>query len=223
MADTLDSDYRRFDYRDKFLWVLEFFYPHQLYIWDGLAEILGIRLCCTPAVHLQVFVQAQAQIEENYHIQALRKDVADTSFEWPVQVIQCGVQNAECGMVIGTDSAFRTPHSALVICPFDPHSLVMAALSRKHLVAAGYRVELLIYPDAYGATAWLWREALADFNPSDFAHLVIIGDRPDVTIDATVLATLAHWRASRVQCTLLNRHEATWAALAWCPAHWRRG
>ena len=40
----------------------------------------------------------------------------------------------------------------------------MAALSRKHLGAAGYQVELLVYPDTYGATAWLWREALADFK-----------------------------------------------------------
>ena len=217
VADALDSDYRRFDYRDKFMAVLEFFYPHQLYIWQGLAEILGIRLCCTPAVHLQLFVQAETQIEENYHIQALRKDVADTPFEWPVQVIKCGMRGPEgapeCGVVIEVDSAFRTPHSAFIICPFDPHSLVMAALSRKHLVAAGYRVALLIYPDSDGASAWLWREALVDFNASDFAQLVVIGDRPDATIDADVCATLAQWRASEVYCTLLNRHEATWARL----------
>lgn len=217
VADALDSDYRRFDYRDKFMAVLEFFYPHQLYIWQGLAEILGIRLCCTPAVQLQLFVQAETQIEENYHIQALRKDVADTPFGWPVQVIQCGAQraprNAESSSKWLPHSAFRTLHSALIICPFDPHSLVMAALSRKHLMAAGYRVVLLIYPDSYGASAWLWREALADFDASDFAQLVVIGDRPDATIDADAYAMLAHWRASGVSCTLLNRHEATWARL----------
>ncbi len=209
VADALDSDYRRFDYSDKFMGVIEFFYPHEIPYWQGLAEILGIRLCCTSAIQLQVFVHAQTKIDMNFHIQALRKDVDDTPFAWPVQVIR--------GNPPQDTSAAQPPiHPlgvALVVCPFDPHSLVMAALSRKQLAAAGYRVELLIYADTDGASAWLWGEALADFAPSDFSQLVVIGDRPDATIGPTVLATLARWRSSDITCTVLNRHEATWARL----------
>jgi hypothetical protein len=219
VADALDSDYRRFDYSDKFMQVIAFFYPHELYFWQGLAEILGIRLHCTPEVHLQVFVQQQTLVEENYHIRALRKDVADTPFDWPVNIIKCGGRRAECG--ITTPHATRhTPNSALVVAPFDPHSLVMAALSRKHLLAAGYRVELLIYPDTEGATTWLWQSALVDLAPANFAQLVVIGDRPEPASEATQLATLADWQAKNVQCTLLNRHEANWVRL---PALLRMG
>ncbi len=213
VADALDSDYRRFDYPDKFMRVLTFFYPHELYFWQGLAEILGIRLHCTPEVQLQVFVQPQTPVEENYHIRALRKDVADTPLAWPIQIIKCRVQNTETAPLRTPFSALSIPHAALVVAPFDPHSLVMAALSRKHLLAAGYQVELLIYPDNEGATAWLWQSALADFTPSDFGQLVVIGDRPDSTSEAAQLSTLGTWQAQQVQCTVLNRHEANWTRL----------
>ncbi len=89
----------------------------------------------------------------------------------------------------------------------------MAALSRKHLLAAGYHVELLIYPDMHGATAWLWAEALCDYTPSDFAHFVVIGDRPDAASTSTLLQSVARWQRGGAQCTLLNRYEANWARL----------
>lgn len=217
VADALDSDYRRVDYGAKFKRVLQLFYPHELPYLDDLATILGIRIHCTPAIQLQVFVQSQTQVEASYHIGALRKDVAETPLPCTVQVIKCGAQrapqNAECGIAYDSHSALRPPPSALLACPFDPHSLIMAALSRKHLLAAGYRVELLVYPDAPEATAWLWREALTDFTPSDFAQLVVIGDRPDAASTPPLLARLADWQQGGVQCTLLNRHEANWARL----------
>ncbi len=97
VADALDSDYRRVDYGAKFKRVLELFFPHEIPYLDDLATILGIRICCTSSFHLQVFVQAGTQIEEGYHIRALRKDVADTPLACTIQVIECGVRSMEYG------------------------------------------------------------------------------------------------------------------------------
>jgi hypothetical protein len=102
---------------------------------------------------------------------------------------------------------------ALLVFPFDPHSLIMAALSRKHLLVAGYAVELLCYPDTADASAWLWGEALAGSSPANFARLVVINDRPDPTLDAQVLATIERWQASGAMVSLLNRHETNWSRL----------
>ena len=55
----------------------------------------------------------------------------------------------------------------------------MAALSRKHLAAAGAEIELLCYPDTAGGPAWLWGQVLAEIDPGKYDRLVVIGDRPD--------------------------------------------
>lgn len=213
VADALDSDYRRVDYGSKFKRVLQIFYPEELPFLDDLATILGVRICCTPALHLQVFVQRQTQVETSHHINALYKDVADTPLSCTVQVIECGLHAA-------LPATRHLPPAALLVCPFEPHSLIMAAVSRKHLLAAGYTVTLLVYPDTDEATAWLWSEALADFTPSAFAQLVVIGDRPAATATHRLLASVAHWQQAGVQCTLLNRYEANWSRL---PDLLRRG
>jgi hypothetical protein len=227
VADAMDSDYRRFDYREQLMGVLAFFYPHELYYWNGLAEILGVRISCNPALHLQVFLRAQADAGQNCHIQALYKDVNSTPMSCVIDVISYGTQNS--GHEIGDahvgvqhrDGRKETPKEgesgqspgALLVCLVDPHSLVMAAISRQQLLAAGYTVELLAYPDTEGAAAWLWGEALTQFTPDDYAHLVLIGDRPDGVTTATVVKPLARWRADGVCCTVLNRHEANWSRL----------
>ena len=216
VADALDSDYHRVDYGAKFKRVVEFFFPHELPYMDDLATILGIRICCMPAIRLQVFVEEQTQIEASYHIGALRKDVAETPLPCTIQVIKCPIHAgplAATGYSNGHQTAPQVLPAALLVAPFDPHSLVMAALSYKHLRAAGYQVALLIYPDTYGATAWLWDEGLADFTPSDFAQLVVIGDRPDPASTAPLFANLARWQAAGANVTLLNRYQANWARL----------
>jgi hypothetical protein len=78
----------------------------------------------------------------------------------------------------------------------------------------------LVYPDTRGAAAWLWNEALTDFIPGDFAHLVVIGDRPDASATSSLLASVGQWQTAGATVTLLNRHEANWARL---PDLLRRG
>jgi hypothetical protein len=102
---------------------------------------------------------------------------------------------------------------ALLVFPFEPNSLVMAALSRRHLAADGYQVELLCYPDTAGGTAWLWGKVLSEADPADYDHLVVIGDRPNPDITAQLLQTVEHWQASHTQVSLLNRYEANWPRL----------
>ncbi|CAN5870550.1 hypothetical protein BH10CHL1_BH10CHL1_19460 [soil metagenome] len=214
VADALDSDYRRFDYADKFIDVINFFFPHEMIFWTGLGEIGGIRICCTPQtgqkfqVTLQLFLQAQAQATTNLHIQALHKDVNDTPLAWSVQIIPVAATGPA---IVPTNS--ESASVALLVCPFEPHSLIMTALSRNQLIAAGYIVELLIYPDTHEASTWLWHEALADFDPALFARLIVIGDRPDPAITPQLPAMLARWQATGTCVSLLNRHEANWMRL----------
>lgn len=211
VADALDSDYRRVDYGPKFKRVLQFFFPEEVPYLDDLATILGIRICCTPALRLQVFVAPQTNGETSYHIGALRKDVADTPLPCTIQVIQC----ASGGELVGLELAPAQPHkpAALLVAPFEPHSLVMAAISYKQLHTAGYQVAFLIYPDTHGGTAWLWEEGMADFSVGDFAQLVVIGDRPDAASTPALFATVARWQQRGATVTLLNRHQANWAHL----------
>lgn len=217
IADALDSDYRRVDYGTKFKRVLQLFYPEELPYLDDLATILGVRICCRPGLHLQVFVQHQIQMEASYHIGALQKDVADTFLPCTIQVIKCAPSGYPLPAEVDTRTVAEVddnpPHAALLICPFDPHSLIMAALSHKQLRAAGYNVELLVYPDTHGATAWLWEEGLRDFRPDHFAHLVVIGDRPDAASTPPLFASVVRWQHAGATVTLLNRHQANWPRL----------
>lgn len=214
VADALDSDYRRVDYGPKFKRVLECFFPEEVPYLDDLTTILGIRIGCTPALRLQVFVAPQTDGDASYHISALRKDVADTPLPCTIQVIQCARGSQLTALSIEPAPTPQPTHAgALVVAPFDPHSLVMAAISYKQLRLAGYQVACLIYPDTHAATAWLWAEGMADFPASDFAQLVVIGDRPDASSTPARFATVAHWQQWGATVTLLNRHQANWAHL----------
>ncbi|HSR30940.1 MAG TPA: HD domain-containing protein, partial [Anaerolineae bacterium] len=85
VADAMDIDHRRSDYRDKFRQVIEFFFPDSLPHWTGLEQILGVRIHCNPAVSLQVF--AQGRVADNLQIDMLRGDLASTLLDWSVTEI----------------------------------------------------------------------------------------------------------------------------------------
>jgi hypothetical protein len=205
VADAMDIDSLRSDYTDQFTHVVQLFYPDQAPHWSSVREILGVRIHCTPAVNLQVFVQPH--VEDNMQIAMLREDLASTLLDWSVQVIPIGD-----GPPAEPSSAMPA-RPALIAFPFDPHSLVMAALSRKHLLAAGYAVESLCYPDTAGGAAWLWGEALAKTDPADWTRLLVIGDRPDPAIKADLLQTTCKWREAGARVNWLNRHESNWRHL----------
>lgn len=204
VADAMDIDQRRVDYSAQFMRILHFFYPEELPYWHSLSEILGVRIQGRGQVTLQVLTQGV--IAENMQVTMLEKDLAQTPLPWSVQVVPVSMPPVPQPT---TDNPGRT----LLICPFEPHSLVMAALSRHHLQAAGYQVELLCYPDTPTASAWLWREALAAYTPAAFTRLVIIGDRPDATVTESMLTMIRGWQSRGVRVSLLNRHEANWGRL----------
>jgi hypothetical protein len=207
VADAMDIDHRRSDYGDKFRSVLEFFYLDQLVHWTSLEQVLGVRIRCTPAVHLQVFTRGQ--VAGNPQISMLRGDVASTPLDWSVTEKDTELPLTSHPPVSPDDEGKR----ALLVFPFEPHSLVMAALSRKHLLAMGCDVELYCYPDTPGGPAWLWGEALPGIDASRFARLVVIGDRPDPSVTAGLLDVVRHWQELGVAVSILNRHEANWSRL----------
>lgn len=203
VADAMDIDQRRVDYSAQFMQILHFFYPEELPYWHSLAEILGVRIRGGDQVILQVLTQGV--IAENMQVTMLEKDLAQTPLPWSVQVVPVV---AAPTVAESTGQRGRT----LLVCPFDPHSLIMAALSRHHLQLAGFTVDLLCYPDSL-EPGWPWREALLLYAPGDFVQLVSIGERPDVTIPTTMMATINRWQERGVTVCLLNRHEAHWAHL----------
>jgi hypothetical protein len=89
----------------------------------------------------------------------------------------------------------------------------MAALSRKHLSAAGYSAKPLCYPDTAEGTTWLWNEPLVEISPRRFDRLIVIGDRPDAATTPQTLDTVRLWQERGVTVSVLNRHEANWSRL----------
>lgn len=207
VADALDIDQRRFDYTQRLMHVLEFFYPQELPFWTSHKEILGVRIRATPDIALQVFVREKQEIEKNIQIVMLRQDLAGTPFGWSIELIAVNDERPV------TAAVARAESPALVVFPFEPHSLVMAALSRQQLRAAGYDVELLCYPDTSAGSIWLWGEVLSGLLPECFARLVVIGDRPEPTALPARQRTVEHWQRAGVPVSLLNRHEANWSAV----------
>jgi len=221
VADAMDIDHRRSDYTHRLAHVLRLFYPHKLPYWTSLEEILGVRIVCTPAVTLQVFTQGRLQ--DNMQIAMLREDLQSTPLAWAIREIAVGTGGSDD---FSGRAQAREPRNrpALLVFPFDPHSLVMAALSRQHLAAAGYDVELLCYPDTAGGPQWLWGQTLPAIEPGHYDRLVVIGDRPDPGVTPQLLETVGRWprggggpaqsaQAAGAAVSLLNRHEANWSRL----------
>jgi hypothetical protein len=207
VADAMDIDQRRSDYTDRFYRVLGFFFPQALPFWTSLKEILGVRVCCKPAVELQVLMVGR--VTANLQIAMLREDLDSTPLGWVVREI--AVDEAVAKRYPAPPR--QEKDQALLVFPFEPHSLIMAALSREHLVAAGAEIELLCYPDTAGGPVWLWGQVLAEIDPGKYDRLVVIGDRPDDGATAHLLETARRWRAAGVEICLFNRYEANWHRL----------
>ena len=211
VTDAMDIDHRRSDYSDRFTSVLKMFFPQEIPYWTSLEEILGLRIRCTPAVSLQVFMREA--VLDNMQVAMLRSELDSTPFNWPLLEIVAGSGVTEEGDRIKVACLQKKVLPALLVFPFEPNSLIMAALSRKHLLADGYQVELLCYPDTTGGSSWLWGTMLSETDPADYEHLVVIGDRPNPDITAQLLATVDYWQTSNIHLSLLNRHEANWPRL----------
>jgi hypothetical protein len=198
VADAMDIDHRRSDYDDRFRKVLRFFYPEAMRYWTSIEEIAGVRIACGAAVHLQTFTWDS--VTDNIQIDMLRRDLASTPLDWSVQQIALG----------GPRPATAAAGRVLLVFPFDAHSLVMAALSRRHLTETGAEVDLLCYPDTPDGPGWLWGEELAAIEPDAYERLVVIGDRPDPRATLRQFETIQRWQAAGATVTILNRFEANW-------------
>lgn len=208
VADAMDIDHRRSDYTERFARVLRMFYPDRLPYWTSLEEILGVRIHCSTALELQVF--SRGKIKDNIQIDMLRKDLASTPLDWRIQEIASSEQaSGPPARPPRTGAGGR--RSVLLAFAFEPHSLIMAALSRVHLKQAGYAVEPLCFPDVSGYAKQLWGSIIPGFRPQEYTRLIVTGDRPEPTAGLQVMKTLSLWRAAGTPVTLLNRHEACWS------------
>lgn len=201
VADSMDIDRRRADQDADSRRVLEFFFPAEVKFWTSLEEIHGVRICCASQVEIQVLTHAQAG--NNLQIETLRRELDATPLGWTVREISVQAKPTPL-------PAHPSKKRALVAFPFDAHSLIMAAVSRAHLEREGYAVTRLCYPDSQGGATWLWREALADVSPDQYAQLVVIGDRPDASTPAFQSGVLKRWQSTAKHVSILNRHEANW-------------
>jgi hypothetical protein len=211
VADAMDIDHRRSDYDGVFRQVLEFFFSDSLHHWTSLEQVRGVRIHCNPAVTLQVFTRGRAT--DNLQINMLRGDLASTPLDWKIMEIdvEASARLASSNAIPRTE--VTASRRALIVFPFEAHSLVMAALSRKHLAATSCIVESLCYPDTVDGPPWLWNEALREISPQGFDRLLIIGDRPDAAVTPHMLDTLRNWKEKGATVCILNRHEANWSRL----------
>jgi hypothetical protein len=210
LADAMDIDYRRSDYPDRLFQVIRFFFPQEVPFWTSLKEILGLRILCKPAVELRVFTRGE--VKANIEITRLRTDLASSPFQWTIHdvpILQARVDDA-----FHLKSVPKQGNkAALLIFPFEPHSIVMAALSRRNLAGTGHKVDLLCYPDTAGSPGWLWDNVLPEITPAAYHRLVAIGDRLDPATNPHFLETVRRWQEAGVSISILNRHEASWHSL----------
>jgi hypothetical protein len=210
VADAMDIDHRRQDYGEKFWKVLEVFFADHLAHFTSLEVILGVRIHCDPQVCLQIFTRGEAV--DNIQIRMLQKDLHDTPLDWSIRSIdvQSSLPDSHPG---GQRSVDKTKDKALIVFPFEPHSLVMAALSRKHLETVGYQIELLCYPETVNSSDWLWKKALLQRDMVGYTRALFINGQPNPDIDTQILTLIADWQRTGVQTSILNRHEANWNRL----------
>lgn len=211
VADAMDIDHRRSDYHGTFRQVLEFFFPESLPHWTSLEQVRGVRIYCNPTIILQVFTRGRPK--DNLQINMLRGDLASTLLDWKVMEIDAEAPAWLASSQTSREVKVTSGGRALVVFPFEAHSLIMAALSRKHLTTDGCSVEPLCYPDTADGPTWLWKEALLEISPQGFDRLVIIGDRPEAAITPQMLETVSLWQERGVTVSVLNRHEANWSRL----------
>lgn len=199
VSDAMDIDSRRSDYDTQYRIAMEFFFPEKREYFTSLEEIYGVRVVCNATVNIQVFTHGA--VPDNIQIRELHNDLGKTPLAWSVQEVS----------IPAPEIKSKTAGRALIAFPFDPHSLVMTALSRAHLQDAGFTVELLSYPDTPDGSGWLWGSALQEMEAEGIAQLVIIGDRPDPNSAPQMLDTLERWQMAGAHISILNRHEANWA------------
>jgi hypothetical protein len=207
VADAMDIDFRRSDYGPLLQQVVRFYYSDDNFWYTDAEKVLGVRLCCTPQVKLQLFKLEQTTV--NQQINLLYTDLGETPLAWTIEEFVVNTPPAH----VASCSGRSRPERALLAFPFEANSLVMAALSRWQLVAAGYTVQLLCYPNTVDSPAWLWGDALVETDPANFTRLVVINDRPDPASETNLFSVIDRWQEAQVQISLLNRHEANWLRL----------
>ncbi|MDX2163699.1 MAG: HD domain-containing protein [bacterium] len=207
IADAMDIDVRRADYSESMRTVLAFFFPEQMPYWSSLDVICGVRIRCAPDITIQVFTSEP--VTDNMQIEMLRADIASTPIRWQV----------EPHTVAGEPSTSTAPPAsgkkALLAFPFNAHSLVMGAISRKHLQAAGYAVDVFCYADTPESAESLWRDELDGRITPATARLVSIGGRLADDDAALLTGQFNRWIGAGMQISLLNRHEQTWSWSPW--------
>jgi hypothetical protein len=211
VADAMDIDHRRSDYGVVFRQILEFFFPDSLPHWTSLDQVRGLRIYCDPKVTLQVFTRGSP--DNNLQINMLRGDLSSTPLDWDIVEIDLEAGPQSQSSMSNRHTNTPSTSRSLLAFPFEPHSLVMAALSRKKLVATGCIVETLCYPDTTDGPNWLWNQALRGISPHRFDRLIIIGDRPGKDLTPSMLDTVSRWRENDVNISILNRYEANWSRL----------
>jgi hypothetical protein len=206
IADRLDIDQRRYDYTEQFSRVVEFFYPQEVPFWNSLRDVLLVRIKeSSESIALQIYTRPG--VEDNFQIAALRQAIRATPFNWAVEVLPVSPEEPARRALTGEEPL------AVIACPFDPHSLIMTAISRRHLQQAGYLVRVICYADTPGGSAWLWKEQLPKLPPASHGMLVVIGDRPNAATADSIARILQEWQRAGVPVHLLNRHEANWGRL----------
>jgi len=204
VSDAMDIDYHRADYDEQYRDIVEYFFPQKVPYWSSIDEVLGVRICCSPKITLEVYTHND--VKENIQIDMLRDDLASTDLDWNIKrvsVLDSPVSEKE--------RAYPEAR-AKIILSVEPHSLIMAALSKKNLEKAGYGVDIHCIFDAIGSSNWQNNGMLSASDISKYQRILIIGDRLDDSPKEKIKA-IKSWLKAGISVSLLVRHEASWAYL----------
>lgn len=209
VADSMDIDFRRSDQGEKFRKVLAFFFPDELKHWNSADEIYGVRFLCNPGINIQVFTKGH--VADNLQIEMLRGDAASTPLklgivENPIEVSSI-TSKSSASQVIRNKPAER---NVLLVFPFEPHSLIMAGLSFRHLDVAGYHVETFCCEDTPDAPGRLWEQVITAFEESRFDRIIVTGDRPTDSLNPQIIQVVNTLRSRNIGISIMNRHETNW-------------
>lgn len=200
VSDAMDIDYPRADYDEQFREVVEYFFPQHIPFWSSIEEVLGVRILCSPEITLQVFTQSD--VKENIQIDMLRDDLASTNLDWDIKRVSI------LDSYPPEKGRSYTAARAIILLSLEPHSFVMAALSKKNLEKSGFGVDIHCVFETLGGTGRKNKVRLSALDIMKYHQIVLIGDRFDDSPQEKY-TTIKSWLQAGKSVSLLVRQESS--------------
>jgi len=181
IADAMDMDQRRTTNFDKKRFLIEQVRPDQMKYHESANAINGVRIICegnSPSI--QVFTENPKLAQ--LHISELSREIMETPMYWPVSIYHL--------KELKDYQYYKIPghiKKALICAYCNPHSIIMAALSKKNLFRRGIESDICCSYEKTGNVNLFWQNYFPKLKDKKydlfiFAGLPIPLEDPDRTI-----------------------------------------